>query len=568
MSLIKSNAVQIGQSPTATQNFTLAVPSSPDGTIKLARGNAGATTQDVMNVSNAGVVSFPQGLGNISNSTAIATGSTTARSLANRFADVVNVLDFGAVGDGVADDTAAIQAAVALLNSDITKKCLFFEQGTYKITSSLTITRGDISIVGQQSTIDIVSNSQAGITIEEVPQFTRLQNITISNILINSSVSRLNSASGIKLFSVENVLLENVTISNQGIGLNVNFYEYIKVSNCNFLFNETGCEIGFGDGVLFSNIRMNAWNTPGAYKPGTIGVKIISGGGFTFSNTDITRMEWGIACIPDTNITNIGYLFLSTTLLDTCNVGLYANASAGGEIRHIKSDGSCWFGSNESHGIYLNKVDVTNISGSVVLLNGNHGIHIENCREVYLTGVDIAFNNKNNNPFGSGVFVKNTTGLDVRSCSFLNQAGFYNIGAYNQKHGLYLDIGVDGYTILDNKFNGSILDDIKIISTPIQNCNITNNRTTKSPTIASSSSINPEIVFDKIFLTGNTTVTNILTPKVPFKELTIITTGSITITKGGNFALASNYVATNPYSTLTLISNNGTSWSEKSRAII
>lgn len=139
MSLIKANAVQIGQSTTATQNFTLAVPSSPDGTIKLARGNSGATTQDVMNVSNAGVVSFPQGLGNISNSTAISTGSTTARSLANRFADVVNVKDFGAVGDGVTDDTAAIQNAIDTcfqigVNGGGIE--LFFPKGTYvcKIT--------------------------------------------------------------------------------------------------------------------------------------------------------------------------------------------------------------------------------------------------------------------------------------------------------------------------------------------------------------------------------------------------------------------------------------------------
>jgi len=56
-----------------------------------------------------------------------ATGSTEPRFLADRFADAVNVKDFGAVGDGVADDTAAFAAAIAA-GSEI-----YVSDGTYML---------------------------------------------------------------------------------------------------------------------------------------------------------------------------------------------------------------------------------------------------------------------------------------------------------------------------------------------------------------------------------------------------------------------------------------------------
>lgn len=69
----------------------------------------------------------PYGLGDFV--PVLAEGTTKPRMLKDRFADVVNVKDFGAVGDGVTDDTAAIQAANNFAQS--LGKGLRFTSGVY-----------------------------------------------------------------------------------------------------------------------------------------------------------------------------------------------------------------------------------------------------------------------------------------------------------------------------------------------------------------------------------------------------------------------------------------------------
>jgi hypothetical protein len=61
------------------------------------------------------------------------------RTAQDKAREVVSVKDFGAVGDGVADDTAAIRAAIAFTIGSGFHKALHFPAGRYLITDTITI---------------------------------------------------------------------------------------------------------------------------------------------------------------------------------------------------------------------------------------------------------------------------------------------------------------------------------------------------------------------------------------------------------------------------------------------
>lgn len=65
--------------------------------------------------------------------------------LSNR--EVVNVKDYGAIGDGSTDDTAAIQAAINAMSTAGGGE-IHFPKGTYKITSSLAL-KSNVKLIGE-----------------------------------------------------------------------------------------------------------------------------------------------------------------------------------------------------------------------------------------------------------------------------------------------------------------------------------------------------------------------------------------------------------------------------------
>jgi len=69
----------------------------------------------------------------------------------SKMRDIVSVKDFGAVGDGLIDDTTAIQSAL-----DSGASSVFIPAGTYKITTGLSVPYG-VSMYGEGGTASVIS---------------------------------------------------------------------------------------------------------------------------------------------------------------------------------------------------------------------------------------------------------------------------------------------------------------------------------------------------------------------------------------------------------------------------
>ena len=108
--------------------------------------------------------SFKQAMSSfVSSSPVTATGSTTPRPLDERFADSINVKDFGAKGDGVTDDTAAIQAACDHAGA-LGFALIVFPHGSYKVTERIALP-GNCSVNGFGSRI-LCSSSNGAFMVE------------------------------------------------------------------------------------------------------------------------------------------------------------------------------------------------------------------------------------------------------------------------------------------------------------------------------------------------------------------------------------------------------------------
>lgn len=185
----------------------------PDGLYALTgMGDKGDPGEDISNR----VVKVPE--------------STALRALGDRFADVVNVMDFGAKGDGATDDTAAIQAAVVYA-AGIGKAC-YIPSGKYLTSSDIylpshirvfgagrSVTRINLSTSADLLVDGFCNEKRFKAKYQSEPQTEYDEDIHISELTVHmcgwdraAQGSDTYGGCGVKLAGVKNATVSNVTV--------------------------------------------------------------------------------------------------------------------------------------------------------------------------------------------------------------------------------------------------------------------------------------------------------------------------------------------------------------------
>jgi hypothetical protein len=155
-----------------------------------------------------------------------------ARSAASKFGETVSVKDFGAVGDGVADDTAAIQAAITAAAN----KALYFPAGTY-VATALTVSSpcrlfGD-GILKKTTAANaaFLTISSSDVVIDGLEFRGASFDATPTNVVRNDRAIR---ASGTNSLSpIRRLRFTNLKINGfAGVAIDVRFAENVQVNEC------------------------------------------------------------------------------------------------------------------------------------------------------------------------------------------------------------------------------------------------------------------------------------------------------------------------------------------------
>ena len=395
------------------------------------------------------------------------------RTVESRLRDVASVKDFGAVGDGVVDDTAAIQAAIESLPTDGT---LSFPAGIYLVTglalSGNNQDKTNLAFVGDSAVIKLAD----GVINKNVAEIVSGQNYLVSGLTFYGNKGTVTTPgtdlsyryyNGLYVGAVagktlNNVRIENCVFSNAAYSGLIAGSGPVQVANilpgidgltvtgCVFRDNEVGGAGGaqrnvtYSGNIFYNNDIYGLLIDIDSFSVSVVGNTVnnleIAGATnaclfayqadyVTFSGNSCTNGKVGILIQTGSNFcTVLGNTCVSQTTsairvdnsTNTLISGNTVRDSGQYGISLVNSSTACILSANivdnsGFDGIYCNGISTLNLIGNTVSSSNGSGIYLDSCIWMRLIGNTCLNNNVNNNDsVSSGIRLNNTTKCTIQ----------------------------------------------------------------------------------------------------------------------------------------------------------
>lgn len=347
--------------------------------------------------------------------------------------------DYGAVGDGVTDDTTAINNALA--GGISTGKPVHFPDGTYRTTALLTVPASPDGIRLFGSSVDgaIIQADYIGDTLS----FTGGDGITIEDLTFNPQ-SNTEGGVAITINPVtagvtpsDNINIRNVhTGPNAALGaIQLTYCTNVTIRDCIFDDGDihvSGSVAASSSDITISNVRVENIVLDSLVDNVTIeDCAILNSAGF------------GIECANDGSTLN--NLKIRGCLIDGCTNDCISLGAVDGV--HISA---CTISNSSDRGINFltgGSQDNVAIIGNCITDNDDGGIFVRNTGKVIIIGNELTANS-------SPVNTQTAITLDAtRITGQINIEG--NTISGNHQYGLDIDAAVTRYTIVGNDVRGA-----------------------------------------------------------------------------------------------------------------